>query len=53
MTILAAFLLIVLWLLGLLTGSPMGDFSHLLLLAAVFLILIGLLQQSAKRDEPL
>ncbi len=52
MPMLVAFVLMVLWLLGLLTGSTLGGLVHALMLAAVVILLVGLLQHSARRFEP-
>jgi hypothetical protein len=39
-----AFILIVLWLLGLVTSYTMGGFIHILLVVAVVMILVRLIQ---------
>jgi len=36
--------LIILWLLGLVTGSTMGGFIHILLVVAVIVVLVRLIQ---------
>jgi len=38
-----AFVLVVLWLLGLVTGYTMGAFIHILLVVAVIMILVNLI----------
>ena len=53
MMIIVAPLLAVLWILGLLTGVTLGGFLHGLPLCSTVIILVGLLQQSAKRNDPL
>ncbi|WP_237671724.1 lmo0937 family membrane protein [Syntrophus gentianae] len=39
-----AVILIVLWLLGLVTGNTMGSFIHILLVVAIIVILIRVIQ---------
>jgi hypothetical protein len=39
-----AFILIVLWLLGLLSGYTMGNFIHILLVIAIIVVLIRIIQ---------
>lgn len=39
-----AIILVILWLLGLVTSSTMGGFVHILLVAAVIMILVRLIQ---------
>jgi hypothetical protein len=39
-----AFILIVMWLLGLLSGYTMGNFIHILLVIAIIIILVRVIQ---------
>ena len=39
-----AFILIVLWLLGLVSGYTMGNFIHILLVIAVIIVLVRVIQ---------
>ena len=39
-----AFILIVMWLLGLLSGYTMGNFIHILLVIAIIVILVRIIQ---------
>jgi hypothetical protein len=39
-----AAIMIVLWLLGLVTGYTMGNFIHILLVIAVIVVLLGVIQ---------
>ena len=39
-----AFVLIVLWLLGLVSGYTMGNFIHILLVIAIIVVLVRLIQ---------
>lgn len=49
MMFLAKILLLALWMLGFLTGVTLDGFLHVLLFAAAVMIVVSLLQQSAKR----
>ena len=39
-----AFILIVMWLLGLLSGYTMGNFIHILLVIAIIIVLVRVIQ---------
>jgi hypothetical protein len=39
-----AFVLIVLWLLGVVSGYTMGNFIHILLVIAIIVVVIGVIQ---------
>ncbi|MGA3086086.1 MAG: lmo0937 family membrane protein [Thermodesulfobacteriota bacterium] len=40
-----AVILLVLWLLGLVTGSTMGGFIHLALVIAIIVVIVGFIQR--------